>query len=172
MQAEHAGTWCEAQGWADRPTWADLVAGLRPPNLDVSATVLGEWKHGWQYYASDAAETRELDALKRAFAWPNTRSNAACRSKARLESCTGRFAAACMINAPTCESLTFTNVEIQISMWRRLGLAIPFEGPDTHGFKQLGHQQWCQVQCTPHVLALFLETGSLRSRRSFTRPKC
>ena len=98
--------------------------------------MLGEWKHGWQY-ASDAAETRELDALKRASAWRNTRSNAACRSKARLESCTGRFAAAWMINAPTCESLTFTNVEIQISMWRRLGLAIPFEGPDTHGLSSL-----------------------------------
>ena len=49
----------------------------------------------------------------------------------------GRFAAAWMISAPTCDSLTFTNAEMQITMKRRLGMAISFEGPDTHGYRSL-----------------------------------
>ena len=56
LQAEYAGTWCESQGWAQRLTWADVAAGMRPPTPDPTTTELGEWRHGWQYYTSNAAE--------------------------------------------------------------------------------------------------------------------
>ena len=63
LHAEYAGTWCEAQGWASRPTWADLAAGLRPPTPEPTEAELGEWQHGWQYHASNAAEKREHASL-------------------------------------------------------------------------------------------------------------
>ena len=121
MQAELAGTWCEAQGWTARPTWVDLVAGVRPARIDHSEAELGEWRHGWQYFASDAAEQLELTSLRQVMALPSIRSNAACTGKARLQSCTGRFASAWMVVAPTSDALTFTNVEMQIAgglAWR------------------------------------------------------
>ena len=137
LQAEYAGTWCESQGWAQRPTWADVAAGMRPPTPDPTTTELGEWRHGWQYYASNAAEDLELVRLKQVLAWPNNRSNAACTGKARLWSCTGRFAAAWMVTAPRSDATTFLNVEMHIAMKRRLGMAISYEGPDAHGYANL-----------------------------------
>ena len=81
LQAEHAGTWCEAQGWAERPTWADLAAGLRPPVITADATELGEWQHGWQYFASNASATAEWEHLMRTLALPSTRVNAVSSGK-------------------------------------------------------------------------------------------
>ena len=137
LQVELAGTWCEVHGWTNRPTWADLAAGVRPPNPEPEDTELGEWQHGWQYFASNAAEKSEQEGLKQELALPSTRRNAAATGKARLFSCTGRFAAAWMTIAPTSDSLTFTNAEILIAMRRRLGLAVCFDGPDTHGHLSL-----------------------------------
>ena len=37
-----------------RPTWSELRAGITPTS--VSASELGEWQHGWQYYASSSLE--------------------------------------------------------------------------------------------------------------------
>ena len=102
-----------------------------------SEVQLGEWQHGWQYFASDAIEKRELGELMRALALPSTRSNAASAGKARLHSCMGRFSSAWMIVAPTCDSLSLSNIEFQIAMRRRLGIATSFEGPDTHGHSSL-----------------------------------
>ena len=48
-------------------------------------------------------------------------------------SCQGRFAPAWLLVAPTTDALTFSCVEFQVAMRRRLGLAIAFEGPDSHG---------------------------------------
>ena len=53
--------------------------------------------------------------------------------KARMLSCQGRFAPAWLLVAPTTDALTFSCVEFQVAMRRRLGLAIAFEGPDSHG---------------------------------------
>ena len=138
LHAEYAGTWCEAQGWASRPTWADLAAGLRPPTPEPTEAELGEWLHGWQYHASNAAEKREHASLMRALALTSTRRNAASTGKARLFSCTGRFAPAWMTVAPTSDSLFMSNVEFQIAMRRRLGIAaVGFDGPDPHGHGSL-----------------------------------
>ena len=40
----------ERQGFVERPTWVDLVAGKRPPEKEKAEP--GEWNHGWQYFAS------------------------------------------------------------------------------------------------------------------------
>ena len=52
-------------------------------------------------------------------------------------SCRGCYASAWMIVAPTTDSLALSNVGIQIAMRRRLGLAIGYEGSDTHGHASL-----------------------------------
>ena len=98
---------------------------------------LGEWQHGWQYHASSAAENHEREGLMSALAVPNRRSNGACAGKASMWSCTGRFASAWTIVAPTSDSLVMSNVEMQIAMRRRLGMATFYEGPDTHGYSSL-----------------------------------
>ena len=42
-----------------------------------------------------------------------------------------------MTVCPTCDSLTFSNIELAVSMRRRLGIAITFDGPDAHGHANL-----------------------------------
>jgi len=137
LQVELAGTFCEASGWTSRPAWVDLAAGLRPPSPDPAETELGEWRHGWQYHASNCIEQSAHTQLKQLLALPSTRSNAACAGKARLLSCTGRFAYAWMVVAPRTDALSFTNQELLIAMRRRLGIAVSFEGPDAHGHASL-----------------------------------
>jgi hypothetical protein len=137
LQVELAGTFCEADGWANRPTWVDLAAGLRPPRPDNTEAELGEWRHGWQYHASENLEKNAQHQLKQLLALPSTRRNAACAGKARLLSCTGRFASAWMIVSPRTDALRFSNQELLIAMRRRLGVAISFEGPDAHGHASL-----------------------------------
>eukprot|EP00973_Karenia_brevis_P081639 11318044-Karenia_brevis.AAC.1 len=46
---------------SDRPTWLALWQGACP--LEVNSLELGEFKHGWQYYASEALEQREHESL-------------------------------------------------------------------------------------------------------------
>ena len=42
----------DASGFIGRPSWTSLRAGTRP--LPPTVAELGEWQHGWQYYASSS----------------------------------------------------------------------------------------------------------------------
>ena len=44
----------DRQGFVERPSWADLNEGVRPP-VPVSQEP-GEWQHGWQHHASSDSE--------------------------------------------------------------------------------------------------------------------
>ena len=46
-----------------RPSWANLRAGHRPPDIDQVEP--GEWRHGWQYWSSSASDShhRKLTTL-------------------------------------------------------------------------------------------------------------
>ena len=44
----------DRHGFVDRPGWADLQRGARPP-VAVSVEP-GEWQHGWQHHASSSSE--------------------------------------------------------------------------------------------------------------------
>ena len=44
----------DRHGFVDRPSWADLQRGVRPP-VAVSVEP-GEWQHGWQHHASSSSE--------------------------------------------------------------------------------------------------------------------
>ena len=91
---------------------------------------LGEWKHGWQFHASDAAESRQWDILLQELAWPSTRRNAASSGKARMYSCTGPFAATWLTVCPTSDALSMSNAVMQFAIRRRLGIAVCFDGPE------------------------------------------
>ena len=56
----------------DRPTWAAVAAGQRPPELTEAEP--GEWKHGWQYYASSARETYHQKHRVLPYRFPNARA--------------------------------------------------------------------------------------------------
>ena len=138
MRVQLAGKFCESGGWTSLPSWVDLAAGLRAPASDPTETELNEWRHGWQYHASNSLEQGAHTQLQQLLALSSRRSNAACAGKARLLSCTGRFALlAWMVVAPRSDALAFTNQEPFIAMRRRLGIAISFEGPDAHGHASL-----------------------------------
>ena len=44
----------DRQGFVGRPTWTLLKFGTQPPPADFFE--LGEWAHGWQYFASSVTE--------------------------------------------------------------------------------------------------------------------
>jgi len=98
---------------------------------------IGAWQYGWQYHAFNALEKDELNKLLQALGYRSIRSNAAPAGKARLHSCMGRFAAAWLIVIPRSDALKLITFELNTAMRRRLGLAVTFDGLDTHGHAAL-----------------------------------
>ena len=137
IEAELCGKFCAAQGWRSRPLWIDIAAGLRPPEPSSADIALGEWKHGWQFHASDALAKSSLEVLKRSLSAPSYRSNAATPGKSRLRSCTGPFSSTWMTNCPTTSGLTLQNGDMQFAMRRRLGIGVCFDGADPHGHSRV-----------------------------------
>ena len=133
VQADLAGKVCRQQGWTDRPLWIDIVAGLRPQEPARNVISLGEWKHGWQFHASQPSTARSHEVLMRELSAPTFRNNAATVGKCRLRSCSGPFAATWMTVCPKTEGLTMNNQQLQFALRRRLGLAVCWDGPDAHG---------------------------------------
>ena len=133
VAAEMAGKQCQDRRWITRPLWIDIANGTPPEQQLAVEHVLGEWQHGWQYYASDAVEHHHWDSLLQDLAWPSVRLNAASTGKARLHSCMGRFSAVWLTVCPRTETLTLNDSFLQCAMRRRLGIAVSFDGEDTHG---------------------------------------
>ena len=135
--AEDAGLQCDEAGWTERPSWASVAGGMRPPNPEADALSLGEWEHGWQYHASNSLETAVWNTLRTELALPRRRSNAQATGKTRIYSSCGPFAAAWLTACPTTIGLTFNDDELYADMRLRLGLAICTDGPDAHGYYRL-----------------------------------
>ena len=132
--AEQAGAHCAGYGWNDRPVWADLAAGIRPPEPpENDGPLLGEWRHGWQYVASNPLQHTSFSDLRRSLALPSQRANATSTGKSRLYSCAGPFSGIWLLVCPTSDGLSFTNEQLQCAVKRRLGIAVTTDGPDPHG---------------------------------------
>ena len=80
------------EGFWWRPSWTQLRAGGRPPQVDVGGEPI-EWQHGWQYWTSSVSDSR---FRTRTLLLDRT---AACR--AHLRSHSGRNAGAALAHAPT-----------------------------------------------------------------------
>ena len=111
--------------------WTDLAAGTKPPDIQRNEVLLGEYEHGWQYYASKPLEDKTLEQLLHDLA--PARRNAVSPGKARIHSCMGPFAAIWLLVCPTTAGLTIANDLLQCAVRRRLGIACSYDGPDPHG---------------------------------------
>ena len=65
-QLHECGQTLDREGFCWRPTWSELRARLRPP--DVAEGEPGEWQHGWQFWSSSVTDAsfRKLTLLS----WP------------------------------------------------------------------------------------------------------
>ena len=102
------------------PSWTSILQGARPPreNEDDNDADPGEWKHGWQFYASDALEKQEHQAVL----GDSTRADAA-----RVRSCGGRNNSRWLTTIPRSDNHKLRNAVHQTLLRRRLGLPIELQ---------------------------------------------
>ena len=96
MQAKYAADQLANIGMQNMPSWSALLAGQRPQQIERPD--IGEWKHGWQFYASDALEQHERISLLRSLRHRGLHGPSPDR--ARIRSCSGRFGATWLIALP------------------------------------------------------------------------
>ena len=86
----------DRQGFISRPSWGELIGGLRPESRQDNEP--GEFQHGWQYQASTCVEN---------FFRTSTIFNTSTRAqKAHLRSHAGPFAGSALVGAPTAPEFT------------------------------------------------------------------
>ncbi|CAK0885381.1 unnamed protein product, partial [Prorocentrum cordatum] len=107
----------ETEGFR-RPSWTDLLQGLRPEAPPRSeAAEPGEWQHGWQFHACSARNTHYRDNV---FMPSLTRAN-----QAMLRSGSGPRAAYWLHTLPTTEGHVFKPARFLAALRRRLRLPLP-----------------------------------------------
>ncbi|CAK0900915.1 unnamed protein product, partial [Prorocentrum cordatum] len=107
----------ETEGFR-RPSWTDLLQGLRPeapPRSEAAEPV--EWQHGWQFHACSARNTHYRDNV---FMPSLTRAN-----QAMLRSGSGPRAAYWLHTLPTTEGHVFKPARFLAAWRRRLRLPLP-----------------------------------------------
>jgi len=114
-EALRAARRLRAEGF-EPPSYEALAAGARPPNPDPGEVDAGEWRHGWQYFASSA---REAYYLEHSVLPHSTRAE-----QALLRSQAGRNCARALTAVPSDDTLTFTPEEFAVTLRRRLRLPL------------------------------------------------
>ena len=117
--AVEASAVLHADGWEDKPDWIDLEAGLTAPTPAATAETIGQWAHGWQYYASQA----RWEAYVNAHVVPRLSP----QERAKLLSNAGVEAAAWARALPTSPETTRHCEHFQIFLRRRLFLPLPVD---------------------------------------------
>ena len=102
------------------PDWAPLLQGVQPPvpergEPEDEEGDPGEWRHGWQYYASRLIQSAQQAGLAQ---------QAAPHDAARYRSCKGRNNSRWLTAIPYNEALELSNPIHQCLLRRRLGLPI------------------------------------------------
>ena len=92
-EVQRADRLLERSGFVKKPGWAQLRDGERPPKNETAE--LGEWSHGWQFYAASVLEhTFRSRVFLTQSSDPSTR--------AHLRSHSGSNSSAVLSGAPTC----------------------------------------------------------------------
>jgi len=99
-----------------RPSWSAVAAGERPP--EPTEAEPGEWKHGWQYYASS---TRETYHQKHRVLPPRFRN-----ARALILSQSGPKSGRALTALPTSEETQLKPLRLNVILRRRLRLRLPF----------------------------------------------
>ena len=112
------GQTLDREGFRWRPTWSELRAGIRPP--DVAEGEPGEWQHGWQYWSSSVTDAsfRKLTLL----------SGRTASSRAHLRSHSGRNAGVALAHCPTAPEFTIQPHLFRTLLLERFSLATANHG--------------------------------------------
>eukprot|EP00973_Karenia_brevis_P017467 2396713-Karenia_brevis.AAC.1 len=106
----------DVEGFVNRPSFADLLRGLRPePPKDAER---GEWQHGWQFYASSVREHFHRDRT----VFPRL----SVAEQAHLRSHGGRFAPTVLVGAPTAREFEIQAADFRHLILERLALPPSF----------------------------------------------
>ena len=119
-EAAAAGQLLEGEGWSQRPSWAQLLAGVRPEPEKVesesSEAEPGEWRHGWQFRAGYFLET-----CHREFA---LRPRLSETESAMLHSSSGPGARYWLSALPTSKASRLSPALFQVALRRRLRMRL------------------------------------------------
>ena len=115
MEAEHAAQCLRSQGY-NAPTWAALLEGTVPPNLEDDAGPSAPTRRGWQQSAGAAVDKRALEMLF---------SDLDSASRALLLSQSGEGASCAITAIPSCPDFVVDSGEFRTFLLRRLRLALP-----------------------------------------------
>ena len=110
-----AGRLLQAEGF-EQPSWPALAEGARPEQPNPSELDPGEWRHGWQYFASTAREVYHLEHKVK------PRCSEAELSLLRSQS--GRNCARGLTAVPSDPALTLRPAKLNTVLCRRLRLPV------------------------------------------------
>ena len=138
----------DREGFRWRPSWSELLHGKRPPEPELTGEQ-GEWKHGWQYWASSVS-----DAFFRKTTMLLARSAA---SHAHLRSHSGHNAGAALAYAPTSPEYVIAPPLFRVLLLERLQLPLPIDEAVCSGCRE-------PLDTLERHRAACLRTGRLRKR--------
>ena len=147
------------------PRWRDLLAGARPERpAPEDEPELGEWRHGWQFYAC----SRRNHYFREHVLLPSLGSP----QRALLRSASGPQAGAWLQTLPTCSGTRMDPALFQIALRRRLRMPLPLVSR-TCG-QGSGHGCGARVDALGDHTTACLRTGLLARRanpieRAWTR---
>ena len=147
------------------PRWRDLLAGARPERpAPEDEPELGEWRHGWQFYAC----SRRNHYFREHVLLPSLGSP----QRALLRSASGPQAGAWLQTLPTCSGTRMDPALFQIALRRRLRMPLPLV-PRTCG-QGSGHGCGARVDALGDHTTACPRTGLLARRanpieRAWTR---
>ena len=116
-----------AEGF-EPPLWEELAAGRKPPNPEPGDVDPGEWRHGWQYFASSAREAYHLDN--------RVLPHCTRAEQALLRSHSGRNSARALTAVPSDKALTFSPERFAVVLRRRLRLPLLLPASHCNGCGQ------------------------------------
>ena len=122
----------DREGFWWRPTWSELRHGKRPPESVSSEP--GEWKHGWQFWASSVSDThfRKNSVLSRCTASPlEVALKSQCRCRVGMRTHHSRMHGAASLvpraSSRTCNPLPIVEATCEgcATLWIRLDATEP-----------------------------------------------
>ena len=122
-ELQQATSRLDREGFWWRPTWQALLGGARPPENIVGEP--GEWRHGWQYWASSVSDTH--------FRKRSILSVRAAAGQAHLRSHSGANASAALAHAPTAPEYTIPPHLFRVLLLERLQLPLPVSEAKCNG---------------------------------------
>ena len=121
----------DREGFVNRPTWLALRDGARPPPVDVPE--LGEWQHGWQFYASSSSEHHFRKSVVLA--------QSSATDQAHLRSHSGPGSGAVLLGCPTSPEFRLEPEAFRIIALERLRASTPRYGGSVRMWRCAGHER-------------------------------